>query len=117
MLPAASALFKPCMQISRTRLARTRSLRGMHWVPSLAAVLGLSSVRRYESVVGLPQAVLLPSSGPDVRQGPLAPRELPRFHATMAPSDSRLGRLAVIISRPSLIPGRPQITKPGLSGS
>ena len=59
MLPAASALFKPCMQISRTRLARTRSHRGMHWMSSLAAELGLSSVRRYESVVGLPQAVLL----------------------------------------------------------
>ena len=31
------------------------------------------------------------------------PRELPRFLATVAPSDSRLGRWAVMVSRPSLI--------------
>src|ERR1700678_3399721 len=34
-----------------------------------------------------------------IRQGPLAPRELPRFHATMAPSDSRAGPTTVIHSR------------------
>jgi hypothetical protein len=64
VLSAASALFKPDMKISLIRLARTRLLRGMHWLPSLTAELGLGSVRRCVSVVGLPQAVLLPSSGP-----------------------------------------------------
>ena len=93
----------PGGRFSRIRLARTRSLRGIHWLPSLAAELGLSSVRRCYSVVGFPQAVLLPSSGPWVRQGPFAPRELPRFLATMTPSDSRLGRQAVMVSRRSLI--------------
>src|ERR1700678_4307546 len=34
-----------------------------------------------------------------IRQGPLAPRELPRFHATMAPSDSRASPATVIHSR------------------
>jgi hypothetical protein len=101
--PAASALFKPGLQISRTRLARTHSFRGMHWFPSLAAEPGLSSVRRCNSVVGFPQAVLRPSSGPRVRQGPFARRELPRFITTTAPSDSRLGRQAVMVSRRSLI--------------
>ncbi len=91
------------MQISRIRLARTHSLRGMHWFPSSAAELELGSVRRCHSVIGFPQAVLLPSSGPRVRQGPFAPRELPRFIATTAPSDSRLGRPAVMVSRRSLI--------------
>ena len=98
-----SALFKPDMKISLIRLARTHSLRGMHWLPSLAAELELSSVRRLNSVIGFPQAVLLPSSGPRVRQGPFAPRELPRFNATMAPSDSRPGRPAVMVSHPTLV--------------
>src|SRR5271157_5750742 len=71
----------------------------MHWFPSLAPEPGLSSVRRCNSVVGFPQAVLRPSSGPRVRQGPFARRELPRFIATTAPSDSRLGRQAVMLSR------------------
>ena len=61
---AASALFKPDGRISRIRLARTRSLRGMHRFPSLAAELGCSSARRCYSVVGFPQAVLLTSSVP-----------------------------------------------------
>jgi hypothetical protein len=54
-----------------------------------------------------------------VRQGTLAPRELPRFTATTSPSDSRLGRAAVMHSRISLA-GRHacrQVTGPGLPGS
>ncbi len=93
----------PDVQISRIRLTQTHSLRGMHGFPSLAAELGRSSVRRCNSVIGFPQAVLLPSSGPKVRQGSFAPRELPRFLATTTPSDSRLDRQAVMVSRQSLI--------------
>ena len=70
MYPAASALFKPDMKISLIRLTRTHSLRGMHCVTSLAAELGLSSVRRCWSVVGFPQAVLHPSSGLGSGRGP-----------------------------------------------
>ena len=42
-----------------------------------------------------------------IRQGPFAPRALPRFLATMTPSDSRPGRPAVMHSRrrcPSVTP-------------
>src|SRR4051794_3067466 len=63
-IDAASALFTPDMKISLIRLARTRSLRGMHWLPSLAAELELRSGRRCDSVIGCPQAVHRPSSGP-----------------------------------------------------
>jgi hypothetical protein len=93
----------PDMKISLIRLARTHSLQGMHWVTSLAAELGRRSDRRCDPVVGFSQAVLLSSSGPRVRLGPFAPRELLRFITTMAPSDSRLGRRAVMVSRQSLI--------------
>jgi hypothetical protein len=39
-----------------------------------------------------------------LRQGAFARRELPRFHATVPPSDSRHGRPAVICSRRALHP-------------
>jgi hypothetical protein len=42
------------------------------------------------------QAALLSSDSARPRQGPLAPRALPRFLATMGLSDSRHGRLPVI---------------------
>ena len=51
------------------------------------------------------QAALLSSDSACPRQGPLAPRALPRFLATMGLSDSRRGRLPVIYSRPTLRPG------------
>ena len=51
------------------------------------------------------QAALLSSDSACPRQGPLAPRALPRFLATMGLSDSRRGRLPVIDSRPTLRPG------------
>jgi hypothetical protein len=54
-----------------------------------------------------------------VRQGTLAPRALPRFTATTSPSDSRLGRAAVMHSRISLAGrhARRLVTGPGLPGS
>jgi hypothetical protein len=91
------------MKISLIRLARTQSLRGMHWLPSLAAELWLSAVMRCCSVVGFPKRSSIRFAGPRIRQGPFASRELPRFLTTTAPSDSRPGRWAVMDSRPSLI--------------
>src|SRR6266480_5377380 len=65
------------------------------------------------------QADLLASCGNILGQGPFAPPELPGFHATMDPSDSRRGRAAVIHSRGPLAHDspEPQATSPGLSGS
>ena len=48
-----------------------------------------------------------------IRQGTFAPRELPRFLATMSPSDSRSGRPAVIYSRWSLVRTQPEFRPPG----
>src|SRR5271166_6283306 len=55
----------------------------------------------------------------EVRQGTFAPRALPRFTATTSPSDSRLGRNAVMHSRISLAGrhARRPVTGPGLPGS
>jgi len=54
-----------------------------------------------------------------IRQGTLALQALPRFIATMSPSDSRPGQSAVIHSRCPLARLRPWVraTRPGLSGS
>jgi hypothetical protein len=56
------------------------------------------------------------SCAANLRQGPFAPPELPGFHATMNPSDSRRGQTAVIHSRGPL-PLQSSDTTPGLSGS
>jgi hypothetical protein len=53
------------------------------------------------------QAALLSSDSACPRQGPLAPRALPRFLATMGLSDSRHGRLPVIGSPQTLAAGPP----------
>jgi len=60
----------------------------------------------------LVQAALRTSDGTRTWQGPFAPRELPRFLTTSAPSDSRHGRPTVMVSRPSLT--RSHTPTPGL---
>jgi len=56
------------------------------------------------------------SCATNLRQGPFAPPELPGFHATMNPSDSRRGQTTVIDSRGPL-PLPSSGTASGLSGS
>jgi hypothetical protein len=51
-------LIKPCLRISRTRLARIHSASGMHRSPSLAQGPVPIFVERISSVVGLSQADL-----------------------------------------------------------
>jgi hypothetical protein len=96
-----SALFKPDVQISRIRLARIQSAPGVHRSPCLAE--GPSPVVHWEVVF---RSRVAPSGPPRrhpgtrIRQGPFAPRELPRFHATMTPSDSCPSPRTVMYSRP-----------------
>ena len=76
--------------------------------------------RPLSSVVGLlSKRISLLLQKTRIWQGSFAPQELPRFPATMTPSDSRLGRGTVMVSHQTLnwVTPRFRIAKPGLSGS
>jgi hypothetical protein len=111
VLPAAPALFKPDGRFSRIRLYRIVSDAGMHR-PATTPALGIWKRLRllgpgpspclgseHDSVVGYPKRYSLRLTVASIRQGSFAPRELLRFIATMAPSDSRPRLPTVIYSR------------------
>jgi hypothetical protein len=81
----------------------------MHTTPSIASSRSRGRTVEFpHPVVGL--AASRHSSrltGPHPQRGPFAPRALPRFFATMDPSDSRRSRAAVMSSRPALAPPLP----------
>jgi len=96
---AASPLVKPDVRISRIRLTRKHSLMNMHknvscldHQPVATSDAGLSPLWAEA------KAEQASSCATSLRQGPFAPRELPRFVATMNPSDSRPGQAAVMDS-------------------
>jgi hypothetical protein len=76
------------------------------------AIRSIPRTARFKSprllrIRSIDQAALLSSDSALLRQGPLAPRALPRFSATMGLSDSRHGRLPIMYSRQTLTPEPP----------
>ncbi len=93
------------MQISRIRLSlrlHHAAIAGQLHLLRLMVELRSSRGEIFIRSGTYAQAALLPSDSACPRQGPLAPRELPRFYATMGLSDSRHGHQPVIYSRPML---------------
>ena len=86
---AASPLVKPDVRISRIRLTRRDSSMNMHGKYPLGSPTSAVLGRGLKSVVGRSQAEHASSCLTTLRQDPFAPPELPRFIATMNPSDSR----------------------------